>query len=297
MVSNLITSEEISTIIGASLGIFGALMIIIIFIYFKAYKIFYRKLVFVLSIYDLIQSISYLLPGRSNEIICRAQYFLLAIFGSTPQFWASVISIICYLKVAKQFNDTKLNKIYKWIHLSILIPMIILVAISFISHDYKKSNAYWCASTTRISLIFAYSIVWIYVITCLIFYILSINILRKMIKLVSSGYSSTKISQTNQIWIQLRMSLIPLIEMIITIPLTIKRIREIINPSVSEINSLDIISSLLFSSQGFWDFWIFIIFDPEIRSKLKNCSPSKKYQEVDLIDFQNEEELRMENNF
>ncbi|KAJ5080049.1 hypothetical protein M0811_14198 [Anaeramoeba ignava] len=121
--------------------------------------------------------------------------------------------------------------------------------------------------------------------------------LRKLIKLISSGYSLSKKDQTNQIWIQIRMSLIPLIEIIITIPLTIRRIREIINPSVSQILSLDIISSLLFSSQGFWDFWIFIIFDPEIRSKLKNCcsySYSKYYQQnsfdLDFFDSKNDKD-------
>ncbi|KAJ5080046.1 g protein-coupled receptor [Anaeramoeba ignava] len=292
-------AEEISTIIGASLGTFGALMIIIIFLNFKEYKIFYRKLVFVLSIYDFFQSISFFLPGNSNKIICDIQYYLIAIFATTPSFWAAAISLITYLKIVKEFNDKKLNKIYKWIHLSILIPIIIMFIDAITSQDYKKPKAYWCSSTTRISLIFGYSIVWIFIISCLIFYILTTIRLRKFIKLISEGYSSTKISQTNQIWIQIRMSLIPLIEIIVMIPLTIKRIREIINPSVSEINSLDILSSLLICSQGFWDFWIFIIFDPEIRSKLKiNCcssSYSKYYQQNSFgLDFRNDNELRME---
>ncbi|KAJ5080050.1 g-protein coupled receptor 1-like [Anaeramoeba ignava] len=383
MVSKLISSEEISTIIGASLGSFGALMIIIIFIYFKEYKIFYRKLVFVLSIYDFFQSITYLLPGFSNKIICEIQFYLIAIFGTTPLFWAATISVISYLKVVKEFNDKKSNKIYKWIHLFLLILIIILIVIATYFHDFNSPKTYWCSSTTKISVIIIFSFVWIYVIICLIFYILTMIRLRKLIKLISKGYSLSKKHQTDQIWIQLRMSLIPLIEIIVTIPITIRRIREIINssfseimaldiissllicsqgfwdfwifiifdpeirsklkncrsysyskyyqenpfgldffdpkndkdlysikdseeknrireiinPSVSEILSLDILSSLLLCSQGFWDFWIFIIFDPEIRSKLKNCSSSKKYQEVDLVDFQNEEELRMENNF
>ncbi|KAJ5080044.1 g protein-coupled receptor [Anaeramoeba ignava] len=289
-------TQEISTLIGASLGIFGALMIIIIFLYFKEYKLFYRKLVFVLSIYDFFQSLSYLLPGSSNKIICDIQFYMIPIFGPTPSFWAAVISIISYLKIVKQFNDRKLNKIYKWIHLSILIPMIILFIDAIISQDYKKSTDYVCISTTRISLIFAFSFIWIFIIACLIFYILSMIRLRKFIKLISEGYSSTKKSQKNQIWIQIRMSLIPLIQIIITIPLTIKRIREIINPSVSGMDFNDILSSLLFSSQGFWDFWIFIIFDPEIRLKLKNCFCCSNYpQENDLFDLQKNNQLRMEN--
>ncbi|KAJ5080045.1 g protein-coupled receptor [Anaeramoeba ignava] len=289
-------TQEISALIGASLGIFGALMIIIIFLYFKEYKLFYRKLVFVLSIYDFFQSLSFLLPGSSNKIICDIQFYMIPIFGPTPSFWAATISVISYLKIVKEFNDKKLNKIYKWIHLSILIPMIILFIDAITSRDYKKSTDYLCVSTTRISLIFAFSFIWIFIIACLIFYILSMIRLRKFIKLISEGYSSTKISQTNQIWIQIRMSLIPLIQIIFTIPVTIKRIREIINPSVSQILSLDILSSLLFCSQGFWDFWIFIIFDPEIRSKLKNCFCCSNYpQENNLFDLKNQNQNQNQN--
>ncbi|KAJ5080061.1 hypothetical protein M0811_14210 [Anaeramoeba ignava] len=194
--------EEIATIIGASLGLIGALLIIIIFLYFKSTKIFYRKLVFILSIYDLFQSLSFLLPGNSDQNLCKIQYYFLAIFTTTSQFWSASISVISYLKVVKQIDDKKLNKIQKWSHLIMLIPIIVLIIIAAYAHDYDDSKTYWCASTTQIYLI---------------------------------------------------------------------RLRNIISPSASDIIAIDILHSLLASSQGFWDFWIFVVFDPEMRNKIKGC--------------------------
>ncbi|KAJ5080058.1 g-protein coupled receptor 157-like [Anaeramoeba ignava] len=271
------SAEEIATSIGASLGLIGALLIIIIFRYFRKLKLFYRKLVFILSIYDLLQSISYLLPGRSNEIICKIQYYFLAIFASTSQFWSATISLISYLKVVKEFNDKKLNKIHKWFHLIMLIPIIVLVTVVGYSHDYNNSKTYWCTSITRAFLITLYTFNWIYIIICLIFYILTMIRLRKEFNFLSNNYSPTsKKSQINQVWVQLRMSLIPLIQIIILIPGTIRRSREWMENSPHDILSIDIIHSLLITSQGFWDFWIFIIFDPEMRNKLRNCCSSSK---------------------
>ncbi|KAJ5080055.1 g-protein coupled receptor 157 [Anaeramoeba ignava] len=272
--------EEIATIIGSSLGLIGALLIIIIFLYFKENKIFYRKLVFILSIYDLFQSLSYLLPGNSNENLCKIQYYFLAIFASTSQFWSASISLTSYLKIAKEFDDKKLNKIQKWLHLIMFIPIIVLVIIVGYSHDYNKFK----------NLLILYSFNWTYIIICLIFYILTMIRLRKIIKFLSKEFSSTvKKSQMNQVWIQIRMSLIPLIQIILLIPATIRRLRNMINSSVPDITAVDILHSLLATSQGFWDFWIFIIFDSEMRNKLKHCSSRKNFnnfQDLDSINYE-----------
>ncbi|KAJ5080057.1 g-protein coupled receptor 157 [Anaeramoeba ignava] len=262
----MVSGEEIATIIGAGLGLIGALLIIIIFLYFKENKLFYRKLVFILSIYDLLESITYLLPGNSEKILCKIQYYLIAIFTTTPQFWSATISFISYLKVVKEFDDKKLNKIHKWFHLIMIIPIIVLIIIVGYSHDYNKSKTYWCTSTNEAFII--------------------------IIKFISKEFSSTtRINQMNQIWIQIRMSLIPLIEILIAIPPTIRRLREIIKPSASDIPTLDFVHSLLASSQGFWDFWIFIVFDPEMRKKTKNCfccstsTKLNKFQDLEPINI------------
>ncbi|KAJ5080059.1 g-protein coupled receptor 1 [Anaeramoeba ignava] len=295
----MISGEETATSIGASLGMTGALLIIFIFFYFRKLKLFYRKLVFILSIYDLFQSISYLLPGNSNGVICKIQYFLIAIFSTTSQFWSATISFFSYLKVYKQLDDKKLNKIHKWFHLIMIIPIIVLIIIVSITRDYDKSKTYWCTSVTNTFIITVYSFLWVFIIICLIFYILTIIQIRKVVKIYSTNsISTTKINQMNQIWIQLRMSFIPLIQIIILIPGTIRRIRNIAKPSASDIESLDIIQSLLLTSQGFWDFWIFVVFDPEIRKKIKNCfcSKSRNLEEEnfgDEMDYPSKKEKRL----
>ncbi|KAJ5080052.1 hypothetical protein M0811_14201 [Anaeramoeba ignava] len=238
--------EKIPTFIGAGLGTIGALMLIITFTYFKEYRYLYRKLVFILSFYDFFQSALFLLPGHSNKYICRAQYFLLAIFGSTPSFWSAAIALISYLKIVKEFPDRKLNQIQKWLHLLMLITVIVLVSVFSYTHDYSTSDTY-CR-------------------------------LKKLINLISKGYFLSKIIQPKQVWVQLRMSLIPLIEMVVMAPATIRRIRDMINPNGSQLVTLDIIHSLLVTSQGFWDFWIFVVFDPEIRKKIRNFSSYRSYQ-------------------
>ncbi|KAJ5080042.1 g protein-coupled receptor [Anaeramoeba ignava] len=282
-------SEEISTIIGSTLGMIGALMIIIIFLYFKEMTLFYRKLVFILSIYDFFQSISFLLPGHQYYSVCHVQIYFVAIFGSTSQFWSAAISLVFYLKVVKQFDDKRLNKIQNYLHLIMWLINILFIVLAAFSHDYRESQTYWCIPTDKPYLIALYVICWIYLIACLVFYILTIIPLRELIKLNSKGYSSTRISQINQVWIQIRMSLIPLVEIIIMIPATIRRFWEIIKSKAPDYNSLDILQALLITSQGFWDFFIFIIFDPEMRAKIRSCccSTSKYYQQNSFVDIPN----------
>ncbi|KAJ5080063.1 g-protein coupled receptor 157 [Anaeramoeba ignava] len=272
--------EDISAIVGSSLGVIGALIIIIIFLYFKEYSLFYRKLVFILSIYDFFQSFSYLLPGHSNQVLCKIQYYLLAVSATTTSFWSAAISFISYLKVVKGFNDKKLNKIHKWFHLIMLIPIIVFVSIVSVTRDYESSKTHWCFSTAEPFIITVYAFIWTFIFICLIFYILTMKFLRKIFKVVSSEYShQSQTNQMNQVWVQIRMSLIPLVYIIVEIPATIRRLREVIKPSSSENFTLDVFHSLLATSQGFWDFWIFIVFDPEMREKLKHscCSTSQKY--------------------
>eukprot|EP01156_Anaeramoeba_ignava_P017392 Anaeramoba_ignava/a7057_4.p1 GENE.a7057_4~~a7057_4.p1 ORF type:complete len:179 (-),score=30.61 a7057_4:116-652(-) len=124
-------TEDLLTIIGASLGTTGALIILIIYFRFKEWKNFYRKLIFILSIYDFVHSLSFLLPGHSNKIICRIQGELIAGFGSTCQFWSAAISFLSYLKVVKGFNEKKLNKIQKLFHL--LMWLIVVFFASFVA--------------------------------------------------------------------------------------------------------------------------------------------------------------------
>ncbi|KAJ5078469.1 g protein-coupled receptor [Anaeramoeba ignava] len=280
----MLSKEDISSIIGASLGMIGALLIIIIYYKFKEFKNFYRNLIFILSVYDFFQSISYLLPGHSNKIVCRIQCEMLGAFALTSQFWSASISILSYLKIYRGIDEQKLNKIQKWFHLIMWLIVIGFIIFSAVLPTPNNSKTYWCATVEEVFLITFYSFLWFFLITCLIFYILIVFRLRKTMKLILGQYHTTKIRQMNEVWIEFRMSFIPLIYILIFIPATIRRIRSFVHSSASEIESINILQGLLSSSQGFWDFWIFVVFDPKIRKKLK----------IFCCRYKSEDEFKME---
>ncbi|KAJ5080064.1 g-protein coupled receptor 1 [Anaeramoeba ignava] len=288
--------QEICTIIGSSLGFIGSLLIIIFYLLFNQLYFLYRKLIFILSVYDLIQSISYLLPGHSNRIFCRIQFELITGFATCAQFWSASISFISFLKVVKEFDDKKLNKIQKFLHVAMWFISITFILLSFFVGNPEESTTYWCMSTEKPIIIPLYSVNWVYIIACFIFYIFTIIKIRKIIKLNSQGNYGPKTSQMSQVWIQFRLSLIPLIYILIFIPATIRRIRTLINPSANDIFSVDIIHSLFASTQGFWDFWIFVVFDLEMRKKIGNCFScySKNRQNAAQLDIEDYKNLRNE---
>ncbi|KAJ5080065.1 g-protein coupled receptor 157 [Anaeramoeba ignava] len=272
----MIKSEEISTIIGASLGIMGSLLIIILYIYFKEWKIFYRKLVLILSIYDFFLSLIFILPGSKYSFVCSIQFYLLSAFITTCQFWSASIAVLSYLKIANLFTDSKLNKIHLWLHLIMWIINFDLILFIFLLPKSEKSDTYWCTSTTNSWLITIYTFIIFYIVICLIFSILSIIKLNKSNKESSKGNYLQRIGEENQVFFQKRMTLLPIVGIIIFIPGLIRRLREIINPSASDILTLHILHSLLVSTQGFWDFLIFVILDPEMRKKMKSCCSKQK---------------------
>ncbi|KAJ5078467.1 g protein-coupled receptor [Anaeramoeba ignava] len=261
---------NIVTITGASSGMIGSLLIIIIYLYFKKLRVLYRKLVFILSIYDFLQALSYLLPGQKSKLICYIQFYMLSCFVSAPQFWSASISILSYLKVVKGFSDLKLNKIQNWFHLLMWIKTFSTIWMAIFATKPIQSKAYWCYSDNGKVTFVVYFFLWLYAIICLVFYILIMFRLRKIFKIVSRFDPFQRKNHLNKVWIQLRMSLIPLVYFIIIIPATIRRIREMLHYE-KDIPTLDILHSLLITSQGFWDFWIFVIFDPQIRSKIRYC--------------------------
>ncbi|KAJ5078468.1 g protein-coupled receptor [Anaeramoeba ignava] len=288
-------TEDLLTIIGASLGTTGALIILIIYFRFKEWKNFYRKLIFILSIYDFVHSLSFLLPGHSNKIICRIQGELIAGFGSTCQFWSAAISFLSYLKVVKGFNEKKLNKIQKLFHL--LMWLIVVFFASFVAFFPNPTYArtYWCFCSHSSFIITFYIFVWTFLIICLISYILTLIRLRKIVKFILNKNPSSKKSEMNQIWVEIRMSFIPLIYILIFIPTTIRRIYDIHHSPDKSIPAIDIPRALLSSTHGFWDFLIFIVFDSEMRKKIYNkCS--KNTQKLEILEYPSFEQFDDDNN-
>ncbi|KAJ5080041.1 g protein-coupled receptor [Anaeramoeba ignava] len=260
-------SEEISALVGSALGIFGALMIIILFSRIKQINSLYRNLLILLSIYDFLESFSFILPGRYNKTICEIQFYLISISVTITPIWSAIISFIFYLKFVKKTQDKILNRIYKWFHLFFLIPITILLILSAHFTDYRNSTTYWCCSTKISYLIIVYSFIWLSLLICLVFYSLT---LPKLTKSHPDLYPIED-SQISKHPFQKRMGFVPLIYILIVIPATIRRIIDFVTSSKKEYPIINILHSLFICSQGFWDFLIFVVFDSRMRKSLKNC--------------------------
>ncbi|KAJ5070699.1 g protein-coupled receptor [Anaeramoeba ignava] len=266
-------SVEISTFISCIFGIIGSLLIIIIFLIFKEQKLFYRKLILVLSFYDLLQSISYILPGKNYHILCHVQMYAIAITGITSQYWCAAISFVSYLKVVKNKTDQYLQKLYQLLHISMLILDVLFILIVTFFGTPTKKETYWCWCSEMGLTMMMYTFYWIFMVICLVFYLLTIIKLRAVFKIISQiQIQISKEKQLAQFKIQLRMSLIPLIYIILLIPPTIKRVNEEIHPNSKSSIIINILQAIATTSHGFWDFLIFIVFVKEMRKKIRNCS-------------------------
>ncbi|KAJ5067945.1 g protein-coupled receptor [Anaeramoeba ignava] len=265
-------SVDIFAIISSVFGIIGSLLTIIIFLHFKEQKLFYRKLILVLSFYDLLQSISYILPGKINIYVCHVQMFAIGITGITSQCWSGAISFVSYLKVVRNKPDEYLEKVYKYFHIAMGILVLIITLIITVFGTPTKKDTYWCwCSQMRITMMM-YIFYWILMISCLIFYILTVIELRKVFKkILKIQFKVSKEKQMTQFRIQLRMSMIPLIYIITLIPATIKRFKEEFDSNSKSSTAINILQAIGTTTHGFWDFLIFVVFVGEMRRKITRC--------------------------
>ncbi|KAJ5080040.1 g protein-coupled receptor [Anaeramoeba ignava] len=292
-------TDEICLIITASFSLFGSLTLITTFLIFKQLKFFYRKLVFILSVYDFLQVACFLFPGQKNEKICKVQIYLLAFFGFSPYYWTSVIAIISYLKVVKGYPDRKLNIISNWFQLVLWILNTFYFIECFIFSPPLNSPSYWCWNQNEGIIIAAYVSAWIIGVCCIVFYLLTIIRLRKISKILSKNQKLFLSPQYKQIQIQFRMALIPLIYLICIIPGTLEHLFEITNSSHSNSTLLHSFYYICSCLQGFFDFVIFVLFDSSIRHKIFNCCCSNSSQESGLSyqEFDENEKISPFGNF
>ncbi|KAJ5074326.1 g protein-coupled receptor [Anaeramoeba ignava] len=281
-------AADICAIIGSIFGILGSILIIILFVYFGEGKLFYKKLILILSIYDLSQSISYILPGKTDSLVCSIQMYLIGITGLTSQYWSCSISIISYLKVVKDRNDKYLEKLYKSLHLLMWILVFFCIVIIAVFGSPTHSDTYWCWCKQKGITGMMYFFYWTFLVLCLIFYILTVaRLKRNFQKIMKSDSKIPKETQMTQLRIQLRMTMIPLIYIILLIPSTIKRVHEFIIENPNDWISVDVLQSIFITTHGFWDFLIFIVFNEEMRKKIsESCFGSSNNLEFyQISDF------------
>ncbi|EGC34657.1 hypothetical protein DICPUDRAFT_34601 [Dictyostelium purpureum] len=140
------TKEQIEKLdsivyISSGMGCAGALFIIITFILFKDVRSFATKLIFFLSLSDLMSAISYLPFGRRNTVMCNLQGMGLVFFLSSSYFWTMCISISLF--VVFFTSRYELNHWLKYFHMVCWGIPFITALVSLLFHAYGRT-ASWC---------------------------------------------------------------------------------------------------------------------------------------------------------
>ncbi|KAJ5080298.1 g protein-coupled receptor [Anaeramoeba ignava] len=261
--------EVLPAIIGGTLGLFGSLVIMIVHIAYPSIRNFFRKLIFILSIYDLLLSIGFLINGPSNHILCRIQTVWGSVLMTATPSWTATISFITYLKIVKSVSDSKVDYIQRWLHFFTIFISLVICIIWIIFSRPEVKEAYWCFEKEANLLFGIYCIWWFFLLVILIFYILCLIKIRQAYKAIMKIASQMeKLRKKEKLKIQLRMTLIPIVYILTSIPSSIKRARDYFQPNASDLKILDVLQALFLPSQGIFDCFIFVFFVRIVRKKI-----------------------------
>ncbi|KAJ5070786.1 g protein-coupled receptor [Anaeramoeba ignava] len=214
-------SESIPCIIGSTLGMFGALGFGVVYISFKAIRNFPRKLVFVLAIYDFISSLVFILPGPIASGLCKAQVYLIAYTFPTPSYWCFIIAIIFILKIYG-WKYMELERFFIGAHIIMHVIEIIITSLFIAYGTPRIAFTHWCWVKEIWLEAIIYSFYWAFLIGCLVFYSILIWKAKKI-----KGQSDFEKG------FQIKMFFIPILYIFTAFWTSWKRLREMIDPSVS----------------------------------------------------------------
>ncbi|KAJ5078683.1 g protein-coupled receptor [Anaeramoeba ignava] len=271
------TAEFYITMISSSFAIVGCLLIIATHLYFSELKKqFYRQLVFILSIYDLLLGIGCLFPGGSWDSICSGQGIYLTGISLAPPIWTACISILTWLRISRNVSGKKLRRISLFLNFFLWIVCLIFFFLASFFGDIKNTPpTHWCSPTSRTILTAVYVTYWLSLVVMMVFYFLLIDKIRKESKRLQE-HQTTKSQEKRSA--QIRMSIIPISYFFLVIWSSIKRTREVAHPDCSEIEWLDIMQAIFDPLQGFIDCLIFVIFASKVRNKIPLMLRCKKSQ-------------------
>ncbi|KAK5584282.1 hypothetical protein RB653_005890 [Dictyostelium firmibasis] len=125
----------------SSMGIVGALFIIVSFFLFKAARSFATKMIFFLSLSDLFAAIFYLPYYRDSDLMCNLQGMGLVFFLSSSYLWTMCISISLFMVFFTTIFE--LNHWFKYFHFICWGIPLFTAIISLIFHAYGKTGS-WC---------------------------------------------------------------------------------------------------------------------------------------------------------
>ena len=204
-----------------SLSLIGSIFIISAYIWLKSIRSFAFKLVFFMSISDIIHSISLLLPPQG--LSCQVQGFLLQYSAISSVLWTLNIAFALYVTALKGERDPARYQT-RFLILGYIIPLLLALVPLFL--DAYNEAAGWCWINSSFSVDLAlrlfcfYFIVWTVIPFNLFAYI-------KVIYKIKQEYGGfIEYQNTNNAMIK-RLSLYPIVLIVCYLPITIKRTLEI----------------------------------------------------------------------
>ena len=210
-------------LIGNSFSFVGSLFIIIAYLWFKPLRSFTFKLVFHMSIADFLHSISLMLPPQS--IWCELQAFLLQASAISSILWSSVIAYTLYDAVILEKNTTSNNQVKIYL-LAYIFPFLIAFIPAALQAYQYASGWCWIKSDFTITLVLRFSIFYAILWTVMLFNVL---IYIKIIKKIYLDYKDILEYRSQNRILMRRLSMYPIILVIMYIPISIVRISEIFN--------------------------------------------------------------------
>ncbi|KAJ5074389.1 g protein-coupled receptor [Anaeramoeba ignava] len=244
-------TNSIFSIIGSILGMLGSLIFILVYLFIKEIRDFSRKYIFTLSIYNFLLGLFAVIKGSSSDNFCKAQGFFLGLLFSASCSFIFFLALVYYLKL---YHEKKVDESRKFFIIGNFFIFIIglIVALIFIFFgDIDVGSTYWCWITNVKIEAVIYSIVWFSLLGTLVLYSITFFKIRKN-KTIPKSF-------------QYKIFALGWIYLLTELGTSIKRGRQLVDPTVEDNLFLDITQAVGFPMLGFWDSVFFVFFDKNVR--------------------------------
>ncbi|KAJ6254091.1 g protein-coupled receptor [Anaeramoeba flamelloides] len=272
--------DKLLATVSALISLIGSILIFSLNARFKEYRQnFFRRLIFHLSVYDILQTFIFLFPFKHSGISCSVQGYYLVFNAHMPPHFSSIISYLTWLSLARNEPLFVLKRRYKYLHVfSFVLTAVTTIVIGTQGKFQGDPVTEWCFISDDKWILIFYIFLWIDILISMTFYFLIIKKIHDATKIIRATLSlDIKERRTSDLRIQIQLSLIPLILLITLFFPSYRRIRQFIQPESKGkyIKWLNICHHLFNPLQGFLDFVVFVLCSKYSRQKLKEMLTCK----------------------
>ena len=204
-----------------SISALGSIFIITAYLYFKSIRSFSFKLVFFMSISDLVHSVSLMLPPEG--LSCKFQGFLLQFSTVSSILWSFNIAYSLYITAINQERNPSKHQT-KFLLLAYLFPFL-LAFIPLFTDSYNNAIG-WCWIKKDFITDLAERILCLYLIVWAVI-VFNLTVYYKIIARIRKEFQNVIENQAENNAVIKRLSLYPLILIACYLPITLKRTMEI----------------------------------------------------------------------